>query len=214
MCIRDRLNSIYETTFYRDLVERYKIREINIAKELLEYLISNISSFISVSKVYNIFKSININTSKRTLWRYYNYILESLILFESKIYTYSKRKEIISPRKIYVNDLGIANLFRDQEIGHLMENLVYLELFRKGIEPNYLKIDGNEIDFIYKENNLIKLIEVTYKVDEEHISKVKKALEFLKIREGIIITWDEENEIIYNNRKITIIPLWRWLLNS
>lgn len=210
----EKLNSIYETTFYRDLVERYKIREINIAKELLEYLISNISSFISVSKVYNIFKSVNINTSKRTLWKYYNYILESLILFESKICTYSKRKEIISPRKIYVNDLGIANLFRDQEIGHLMENLVYLELFRKGIEPNYLKIDGNEIDFIYKENNSIKLIEVTYKVDEEHISKVKKALEFLKIREGTIITWDEENEIIYNNRKITIIPLWRWLLNN
>ncbi|BFI73719.1 ATPase [Nanoarchaeota archaeon] len=210
----EKLNSIYETTFYRDFVERYKIREINIAKELLEYLISNISNFISISRIYNIFKSININVSKRTLWKYYNYILESLILFESRLYTYSKRKEIINPRKIYVNDLGIANLFKDYEIGYLMENLVYLELFRKGIEPNYLKINGKEIDFLYKENNLLKLIEVTYEVDEEHINKVKKALDFLKISESLIISWNEENEIKYNNKKINIIPLWKFLLNT
>ncbi len=209
---REKLLSIFETTFYRDLVERYRIREIEIAKELLEFLISNISNLISITKIHNTFRTFGINVSKRTLWKYYNYMLESLIIFETKIFTYSKRKEMLSPRKIYANDLGIANLPKEQKIGTLMENLVYLELFRKGLEPRYYLVNNKEIDFVFKENGKIKAIEVTYELDNEHIRKLEEAIKRLNA-EGIIITWDYEEEITKNNRKIRITPLWKWLLN-
>ncbi len=215
---REKLSSIFETTFYRDLVERYRVREIEVARYLLEYLASNVSNFVSITKIHNNLKSLGVHVSKRTLWKYYNFMLESLLIFECKIFTYSKKKEMISPRKIYTPDLGISNLLKEYKIGSLIECAVFLELFRHNIEPKYLLINSREVDFVIKGNKGWKVIEVTYDVDEEHTKKVFEAMRKLKTSEGIIITWDyeDEREIKWFGKrgKIKFIPLWKWLLNK
>ena len=93
-----------------------------------------------------------------------------------------------------------------------MENLVFLELFRGGIEARYYSINSEEVDFVFRENGKLKIIEVSYEADKGHVKKVIKAMEKLKTSEAIIVTWDEENLIRKGNKIIKVTPLWKWLL--
>ena len=79
----------------------------------------------------------------------------------------------------------------------------------------YYKTKNNEeIDFIVKRLNKLELIEVTYELDQEHVNKVFKAMEELGLKEGLIITWDDEDLIEEKGKRIKVVPLWKWLLNS
>ena len=214
---REKLLSIYETTFYRDFVERYKVREIEIAKVLLEFILSNTSKAFSITKIHNTFKTMGINVSKRTLWKYYNEMIESLLFFEVNIFTYSKRKEILFPRKVYSVDTGISNLAKTQIESILAENIIFLELLRRNNNIYYyLTKSRKEIDFYIPNRSM--LIEVSLEYDDEHIKKLKEAMNELKINEAYIITWDHEDEKEFNYSgkiyRIKFIPLWKWLLKN
>ena len=103
-----------------------------------------------------------------------------------------------------------------KEKGKLLENYVFCELLKKGFDKVfYYKTKNNEeIDFIVKRLNKLELIEVTYELDQEHVNKVFKAMEELGLKEGLIITWDDEDLIEERDRRIKVVPLWQWLLNS
>ncbi|MEM5820530.1 MAG: DUF4143 domain-containing protein [Candidatus Aenigmatarchaeota archaeon] len=129
------------------------------------------------------------------------------------------------PKKVYIVDTGISVLVRfSQDIGKLMENCVFLELLRKTniyplIEIFYFKdYQQNEVDFVIKEGLEIKqLIQVTYASNKDEIEKREiraliKASELLKCEDLLIITWDYEDELNFENKKIKCIPLWKWLV--
>ena len=136
------------------------------------------------------------------------------------------KKIELSVPKIYINDTGLINftLSRFSEnIGRLMENAVFLEL--KRIKNKNQKLDfycwkfqGKEIDFVIKEKTKIKqLIQVCYNISNpdtkrrELIGLVKASKE-LKCKNLLVITYDYEGEEKFNRKKITFIPLWKWLL--
>jgi len=217
---RDYINLVV----FRDIVERYKIRDIGLIKMFVRFAISSFSKEFSIHKIYRTFKSMNVKVSKKTLYRYADMLEDAQFCFFLRKFSFSERESLLSIPKVFLNDPGIANYGRttkfDEEIGKLMENAVFLELKRKKLETFYWRdYQGNEVDFVVKEGLKVKqLIQVTYANDrdeirEREIKDLMKASELLKCKDLLCITWDYEGEEKIKGKKIKFVPLWKWLLN-
>jgi len=217
------LQTYFDDIITRDIVEKYSIRKIEDLKALAKFYFSNIGSYITYSSIKNF-----LGLSKETIQRFSNYIEETFTIFFVKMFDFSLKKQEKTPRKIYCVDNGLPNAigFRTSEnLGKLMENLVFLELFKKFKEvyywKEYGKAEGKEVDFVIKEGIQIKqLIQVTYasskdEINQREIKALEKAYEIFKKDkpELLIITWDYEDVLKKDNLEIKCIPLWKWLLS-
>jgi uncharacterized protein len=209
------LNNYYDMFIYKDLVERYSIRNTDLLKKLSQYLLTNISNLFSVSSYYKLINSEN-GVSKETIHEYLSYLKEINLIFTVSIYSYSLKQQQVNPSKIYAIDNGLRNAvsfkFSEDE-GRLAENLVFVELKRKQKETYYWKGKG-EIDFVIKhKDNSIDLINVCYG-DEIPKREIDSLYEFtekhpkLKINKRIIFTKDIDKK----DKSVEYIPLWKWLL--
>lgn len=213
------LQEYFDLIFYKDLIERYKIRNFGTMKELLLYLINNFSSYFSTNKYYNLLKSQGKHVSKNTLFRFVSSATDVNLV--SLIPKYGKLKEQYSnPKKVYVVDPGIINAVSfkvSPDIGKLYENLVFIELLRRGKEVYYWK-DKYECDFLVKEGMKVKeALQVCFKITDENIKReidgLLEALDKFKLKYGVIITEDREEEMSIKGKRIKFIPLWKWLLS-
>ncbi len=220
---KEKLKSIYESTIYRDIIDRGRPREKEIMEFIIKYLISNSGNRISVSKLHRIIESTFYKISKRTVWKYYNIVLSSLVAFDLPVFTHSRKKEMLTPRKIYASDPGIYHYVSTKKnFGAVMETAVFLELMRKrnseNIEIRYFAKKDYEIDFIILERgNVRDVIQVSYDLDTQdtYEREVYPMVDFAK-RYGCknlkIITWDLEEEKTVRGKKIIFVPLWKYLL--
>ncbi|MEM5811667.1 MAG: ATP-binding protein [Candidatus Aenigmatarchaeota archaeon] len=223
------LESYYEAIFYKDLVERYKLNPV-LLDNFLRYAITCFSKQLSISKIFNYLKSIGLKCSKLTLIKFLKYAEEIFFLFPIEIFSFSIKEKRQYPKKFHIVDNGIIRVIypeAEESFGRLIENCVAIELLRrkyaKKMEINYWREygrrDGNEVDFVIKEGlNITQLIQVTYASNKDEIEKREiraliKASEQLKCKDLLIITWDYEDEIKVNSKKIKCIPLWKWLLS-
>jgi len=215
---REKVMNLLETIFYRDIIERFRVEDVELFKQVFYFILSNYSNLLSYRSLNRMLKTININIDTKTLIKYVNYMKQAHLLFTLNIHAYSQRRKAVNPKKIYVIDTSILNLFPQKlDTGRKMENLVFIELMRRKTPTtsiSYYKLKTNqEIDFIISEMNKIKqLIEVTYNLEKIHIEKTLKAMENLKLKKATIITWNEEKTIKQNNKEIKVTPLWKWLL--
>ena len=215
----------FNTIFFKDIVERFKIRNVSLAEYFIKYCIANASSYLSISKIEKELKSMNIRISKKTLSNYLKFVEEALFIFPIKRFSFKFRERAKFPAKIYLVDNTYfeieARFFED--LGKRIENVVAIELIKRKLNGKiddifYLKINDNEVDFLIKEGLEIKqLIQVTYanskdEIERREIKSLLKASELLKCNDLLIITWDYEDEIKENNKVIKCIPLWEWLL--
>ena len=219
------LRTYYETIFYKDLMERYRIRDPALLDEFLRYSISTFSKYLSISKAYNYLKSIGLKCSKSTLIKFLRYANEIYFLFPVEIFSYSIKDRRQYPKKIYVVSNGIiTSLFPEtlDNKGRLMENTVAIELVRRGKQSfywrEYGKREGMEVDFVIRKGLRIeKLLQVTYatslnEVKDREIEGLIKAGKALKCNNLQIITWDYEGEEMMHGKRISFVPLWKWLL--
>ncbi len=217
------IEEYYNLIIYRDIVERYKIKNIQLIKWLIKSLINSFSKEFSVHKLYLTLKSKGIKVSKNTLYTYFSILEDSLFVFPVPKFTFSVRKKELLINKVYLSDICFTKLVGiSKNIGRKMENVVFLELLRRRkplTEIFYYKNQqGEEVDFVIKEGGKIKqLIQVCYDIDDYETKKrevkalVKTGSE-LKCKNLIIITWDQKFEEIYKERKIKFVPLWEWLI--
>ena len=214
------IKEYFDLIIFRDLVERYGIKNIKVLRLLIKTLILNYSSLTSINKIFNFFKSLNIEVSKTSLYNYVELLEDVFFVFKVKHFTNFKESESYL-FKTYIVDNGFINLIvqDNKNKGKLMENIVFLELKRKENQNPFQEIyyyktkNGKEIDFLVKDRNKIELIEVCYEFDEEHKKKLIKAMKELNLKESLCITWDEEDEIEEKGFKIKLVPLWKWLLD-
>lgn len=215
---------------FRDVVERFGIKEPYLVKLLINHMLASFSKELSINKVFNTFKSKGIKVSKKTLYGYAYALEEVMFCFLLRKFFFSPRKTMLSIPKVYFNDTGLINyslLSRlETDIGRLMENLVFLELKRAESKGEISAIfywkdyQGKEVDFVLKEGLKIKqLIQVTYissfdEIRKQEIKGLIKASEQLKCKDLLVITWDYEDEVKISNKKIKFIPLWKWLLKA
>jgi len=211
------LKRVYEDVLYKDLLIRFNIREIKAFKQLANFLFANFTKEISYNSLKNTlgFKSVT------SVKNYIEFIQESFLVFELYKYDYSLKKQYVSDKKIYIIDNGIRNVVAfsfSTDSGKLLENLVFLELKRRGKEIYYFK-DKKECDFAVREKNKIKaVIQVTDNLNagdrERELFGLLAAMEKFKLKNGLILTKDQEDVI--KNRKliINVIPVWKWLLEE
>lgn len=216
------LDTLFDALLLKDVVKRYKVRFSQKIYDLALYLISNFSNEFSFTKLKNIldFRSVN------TIQNYLRYLEEAYLVFVLNRFSFKKKEQIKTSKKVYLVDNGfiLAKSFQFSEnIGKLMENLVFSELLKRGYKPNkslfyYKTRNQKEIDFILKEGRKIKtLIQVCYSFNYQTKRETSALIEGgqeLNCQDLKIITWDKEKEEKIKNQKIKFIPFWKWLLGN
>ncbi|MCL4372561.1 ATP-binding protein [Candidatus Parvarchaeota archaeon] len=207
---------------FKDLTERFGIRNIYVVKLLMNSILSAFGKEFSISKQYKTFKSMGINISQKTVYSYAQLFEDSFFCFFVPRFSTSLRKSSLSIKKVYLNDNGFVNLSGDKERGRQMENAVFLELLRRKGDYDifYWKdYQQREVDFVISANGKpTSLVQVTYvshkdELEERECSSLLLASKELLCNNLLVITWDYEAEEKINGKKIKFIPLWKWLLN-
>lgn len=208
------LNNYFEIMIYRDIVERFSIRNINLLKTLSKFLLTNVSNQFSVNSYYRFLKEIT-SVGKETIFEYLSYLEEINMVFLVPLFSYSLKKQQANPKKVYCIDNGLRNAVSfkfSKDEGRLAENTVFIELMRRDKDVYYWK-SKNEVDFIIKNRNqslTVMNVSYTNDIDEREIKgllEFKK--EFKKTKELILLTRDLEQK----KQGINYIPMWKWLLD-
>lgn len=145
------LQGIYSTIVLTDIVTRLKVRDVPVLERLIRTLFSDIGSAISVNKIVNTLESAKLSGDNKTIDRYLNGILNSLLMYEAKLYDVHGRAILRTNSKYYVVDLGLRRLLlpdHQQDYGHIIENIVFLELKRRYPHVYVGRSDNLEIDFV------------------------------------------------------------------
>lgn len=145
----------------------------------------------------------------------------SILAFLISRYNPSLNKQIYYNKKVYFIDSKLADIvgFRfSEDKGRILENTVFLQLKRNNKKIYYHK-EKKECDFLIKEgNNIIRALKVTWMLDhaneKREIEGLLEALSSYHLDEGTILTYDQEHRIKKNGKQITVVPVWRWLLES
>ncbi|HZX45378.1 MAG TPA: ATP-binding protein [Candidatus Nanoarchaeia archaeon] len=208
------IKSVYENILYRDIVSRYKLPTERSLKETVYYAASNIGKEIS----FNSIRKLAGLTSATTIREYFEYLENSYLAFLIPRYSASLNNQIYSNKKVYLVDNGMVKLlgFRPSEDkGRILENIVFIELKRKGKEIFYHR-DKYECDFIMRDGPRIsQAIQVCYSLEaDREVNGLLEAMEKYRLREGLILTDDTEKEISSGSKKIIVKPVWKWLLED
>ncbi len=215
------LQGYYDSMIFRDVVERYKINDVKKLQILASFVFESNSREISYSKLSNKMTSLGFSLTRNTVGNYISYFEDSYLFFQVLKYEYSIQKQLGSIKKVYCIDNGLLNAvsfkFSDDH-GKLLENLVFLELYRRKNKIYYNR-GKFECDFLVQEKNKItKAVQVCYELSEKNmdreISGLIEAMKKFKLKKGLIVTYDDEKEIVKDGLKIKVIPVWKWMLNK
>jgi predicted AAA+ superfamily ATPase len=210
------LHNLYESIVYRDIIVRHKISNEIELMQLLKYLASNATNPMSYSNLSEIFSIKHPGTIKN----YIKAIEDTYLLTQVYKYDYSLKKQIVNPKKCYFADNALLHRIgfkTSDNFGQLLENLVFTELKRRAKSVFYAQ-NGFECDFLIEENNRITFaIQVCYDLSNEKTKKreiagLLKAMNLYNTKQGYILTLDIDDELIMDEKKIEIIPVWKWLL--
>ncbi len=208
----DQLSAYYDSIVYRDIVKGNNVRNQRALGDLIAYMMANITSPYSYRKLVDL---LGIDTA--TIKEYIRYAEMAQILFEVLHFSYSLKVQARNDKKIYCIDNGLRNAVSfsfSKDTGRCAENLVYIELRRRGYTPYYWKKNG-EVDFIMKmHDSSLMAINVTY-TDQLHRRETDALREFAeefgsKVSRCILLTKDTQGA----DGMIQYIPLWRWLLQG
>lgn len=210
------LQNYFDLFMYRDLVERYNIRNLLALKYLINYLLSNIGNLFSINKYHKTISS-DYKISIPTIMEYFAYLEEILLIYPLKIFNYSVKVQQVNPVKIYCIDTGLRNVVAfkfSKDFGRLVENIICIELLRREKEIFYWK-GRNEVDFIVKEkDNTLQGINVSYtdKINEREVLGLIEIQEKFKgkVSKLLLLTKD----ILKVEEGINYVPVWKWLLDS
>jgi hypothetical protein len=214
----EELRQLYQDVLIKDLIVRFKIRETKGFRDVALFLLSNITSPVSFNSLRDL---IGIN-SVTSVKNYVDFFEEAYLFYSLFKFDYSVKKQIINDRKIYCVDTGLANAvaFRFSEnLGRVLENIVFIELKRKRKDFFYYKEKG-ECDFVLRKGIKInEAIQVALtlsdpKTKKREIAGVLEVAKKFNLKSGLIITEDEEGRIKKDGITIKIIPAWKWLLEK
>ncbi|MBI4992814.1 MAG: ATP-binding protein [Candidatus Magasanikbacteria bacterium] len=211
------LKRIYEDVLYKDLIARFKIRETKLFQQLAAYLFSNVGKEIS----YNGLKKKLGYKSPMSVRKHISFMTEAYLIFELMKYDYSLKKQFISNKKVFVIDNGLRNEIAfsvSEDKGRLLENLVFIELKRRGCEIYYFK-NKKECDFLIKEKNKITTaVQVTAHLGNENRERemggLLEAIKTNHLKKGLILTTNQEKTIKQKGGVIEVKPLWKWLIGN
>ena len=204
---------------YKDLIERYGITNTSLLKHLIKYTFVNMATLVSITKLYNDFKSNGFKLGKETLFDYFGYLEEAYAIFSVPIFRSSVREEQRNPKKIYAIDNGLRAVYDSSfssDYSKLYENLVFLALRSQCSEVYYIK-ERQEIDFYCVIDGEKQLINVSVDISnpdtlEREINSLVEGMEYVGVDKSVLITKEREGSMSVGDKLIYFIPLWKWLL--
>jgi len=217
--VNDYLQSIYDTVIGKDIVQRYKLRNLHNLLRIIGFLFDSVGSLVSPT---NIAEQLNKNSDKKishnTVIKLIGYLTESYILYAAPRYDIKGKELLSTNEKYYMVDLGLKNITQtnkyDTDLGHKLENVIYLELLRRGGKVFIGKNKDKEVDFVVqKANNERAYYQVAYTVNDEKTFE-REISSFRNIRDNYpkyLLTLDYDNIIIEGIQKKNIID---WLLEK
>lgn len=211
------LKEYKDLIIFRDLIERYNIREVAPLRYLINYLIKNRSTLVSINRLHNDLKSQGVSLSKTTLYDYMAYLQDCYAIQSVPMYSQSIKEQNRNPQKIYSIDNGFGLTTNiTKEYGKNFENAVFLHLkLTHHCDVFYYK--GNqEVDFYLPDKKL--LVNVSYDISDaktldREIKGLQEAMTELKLTNAYLITDNVKEIIILKKLTIHIVPLWEWLLD-
>lgn len=213
--LRDYLDLIV----YKDIVERYGVKNNSLLKHIIKYSFCNIGTLVSLNKLYNDFKSQGYKVSKDTVFDYYSYLEDAYAVFSTPIFRNSVREENRNPRKIYAVDngfKGVFDAFVTDDFSRLYENAVFLHLRRKTSEVYYYS-GKQEVDFYCRTDYRQLLVNVSYRNSQStknrEINGLLEAMEYFGMTDSYLVTSEDEETISEGDKRIFVVPLWKWLLS-
>ena len=209
------LHELLSDVLMKDIAIRFNIKNTNILNKIAIYLISHVGKEFSYNSIKKMFEI----KSVQSVIDYVSYFENAYLIFTMPRFSYSYKQQQVNPKKAYSIDNGLsynnsASFSKDK--GKMLENMVFLELRRTFKDIFYFK-EEKECDFVIKEKEKIThAIQVCFDFNEENkdreIGGLISALKKFNLKEGIILTHNQEDEFLIDNKKITVKPVWKWLL--
>ncbi len=213
------LKMMCELVMEKDIIERHNIRQDNLFDAFLNFLCSNIGSYISANKIANTLKSNGYpSVTSDTIGNYLEFVCDAYLFYKAQRYDIKGKQYLKTLNKYYICDLGLRNSklnYRQIEITHSLENVVYLDLIRRGYIVDIGKNNEKEIDFIAKSDKDVFYIQVAYTISDTQ-KKKQEISSFYGIDDGykkIIITMDNDPFSLLENgyKKLNLLD---FLLND
>lgn len=213
---RQWLSNLFNKIFFGDLITRYSIRNDLAMKVLIRKLAESVKQPSSFNRLTNIVSSTGAKVSTDTIIDYLEFLQATWLIFSIENYA-SKLAEKVSNRKYYFVDNGLLNLFLIDPVTSLLENLVAISLKKKYGEELYFYQQNIEVDFYIPGASLA--VQVSYSLKEEETRRretaaLLKIAAAMKTNTLLLITYDEEETIMEGGQEITVIPIWKWLLDN
>ncbi len=213
------LRELFDKIVSRDIVLRYGIRYGKTFKELALYALTHYSTKVSYQNICGTLQMKSVHTVKN----YFQYLEEAYLLFQVYPYSLRMKEQLKQPKKIYSIDLGLSSALSTRlisDLGLRLENLVFLELKRRGYEIFTWTDPTYEVDFLIRDGgDAIALIQVCYdlsdmKTKKREVHALVQASKKVRCDHLWIITWEQETEIEEDSKKIRVFPVWKWLLQK
>lgn len=214
------LAALYDDILYRDVAARHDIKNTRVLREIALYYMSNVGTLCSFNRL----KASLGMGSVTTVSSYTDYMEQSYLLSTMAVFDPSIKRQAIAPKKIYAVDTGLANsvsLSFSKNIGALTENIVFLELTRRGYALSYGKTSsGREVDFVCRQGKAIAhLVQVCSSISSAETKQ--RELEFLLemmdevgMKEGILLADMDGDEVLSKGKRIRTVGIARWLIET
>ena len=209
------LNDIYSTIVKKDIIDRNNIKDVALLENIIKYLATNIGSSVSAKKISDFLNSNKITekSNHQTIDNYLNMLEKSFIMYKADRTDVRSKALLKTFGKYYIADTGIRNIivgFRNIDEGYLLENVVYLELLRRGYKVNIGKSGDYEVDFVAESPNDIKYYQVARTLAYDEIRKREvRSLESINDNyEKTILTMDKSINNDFNGIKVVNIIDW------
>lgn len=210
------LDSIFSTVIVKDIMARNKIVNKTLLENIIKFIFDSIGSVISTKKISDTLTSKGISISNHTVENYIRSFVESYLIYKAERFDVKGKKLLSRDYKYYVVDTGLRSYLlgkkSDSDMGHILENIVYLELIRRGYRVYVGKVNNTEIDFVAENRDGIKYFQVALTVRDEKV--LERELRSLKNTEDhypkYLITMDMDLTADYEGIiKINVVD---WLL--
>jgi len=211
------LQELFNDIIARDITVRYSLRNPKLVKELALYLFSNIGKEFSFQRLKKMYELGSVNTVISLI----GYYEDSYLLFTVPQFDYSIRKQLVNSKKIYAVDTGLVragSLSFSKDKGRMLENIVFIHFKRLGREVFYFRRDY-ECDFITRDaKKNAELFQVCFELNDENkdreVNGILAAMDYTNLKTGTILTLNQNDELDFDNKKVTVRPVWQWLLEA
>jgi predicted AAA+ superfamily ATPase len=217
--VRNYVQSIYQTVLQKDIISRYQINDLRSFENVFKYVVANIGSEVSPGRISKALKQDNKSIHNQTVQKYLEYLVNAFVLYKVHRFDIKGKEQLATQEKYYLSDIGFRNALigkgTSQDRGHLLENVIYLELIRRGYTVWIGKMGNRQVDFVTQDaEGTFGYYQVAWTLKDYRGTEERELSSLGAIRDNYpktLITLDVEEGSHEGIKKVNAL---KWLLES